>query len=86
MAISMAEFVEKTQCEVVADQMIHGIGPTRRMIGYVKDGTFTITDEGTALLAELEAKPAEEVAAPKRRRKAENVEPEDKPEESSIEV
>jgi len=66
MAISMAEFVEKTQCEVVADQMIHGIGPTRCMIGYVKDGTFTITDEGTALLAELEAKPA----APKRTRRA----------------
>jgi len=66
MAISMAEFIEKTGCEVVCDQMIVGIGPKRRMIGYVKEGTFTITDEGQELLAELDGKPA-----PKRRKKGE---------------
>jgi hypothetical protein len=64
MAMSMAEFIEKTGCEVVCDQMIVGIGPNRRMIGYVKEGTFTITDEGQELLAQLDGQPA-----PKRRSK-----------------
>lgn len=65
MAMSMAEFVEKTKCEIVCDQMIVGIGPNRRMIGFVKEGTFTITEEGQDYLAELDGKPA-----PKRRKKA----------------
>jgi hypothetical protein len=74
MAISYQEFLKKTNAEEVCDQLIVGVGPTRKMIGFVKDGSFTITDEGHALLAELDGQTAE---APKRRRKSET---EDKPE------
>lgn len=69
MAISYSEFLAKTGAEEVCDQLIVGVGPTRRMVGFVKEGTFTITDEGQELLAELEGTPA-----PKRRKKADAAE------------
>ncbi|MFZ9326477.1 MAG: hypothetical protein ACO24H_03320 [Polynucleobacter sp.] len=69
MAMSVEQFIEKTKCEVVCDQMIVGFGPKRKMIGYVKEGTFTITDEGHEYLAELDAPAVEETEdKPKRGR------------------
>jgi len=69
MAMSVEQFIEKTKCELVCDQMIVGFGPKRKMIGYVKEGTFTITDEGHEYLAELDAPAVEETEdKPKRRR------------------
>lgn len=69
MAMSVEQFIEKTKCELVCDQMIVGFGPKRKMIGYVKDGTFTITDEGHEYLAELDAPATEETEdKPKRGR------------------
>jgi len=69
MAMSVEQFIEKTKCELVCDQMIVGFGPKRKMIGYVKEGTFTITDEGHEYLAELDAPAVEETEdKPKRGR------------------
>lgn len=72
MALSYQEVLEKTGAEEVCDQLIVGVGLNRKMVGFVKDGSFTITDDGHALLAELEAQPAPET--PKRRRKADAAE------------
>jgi len=69
MVMSVEQFLEKTKCELVCDQMIVGLGPNRKMIGYVKEGTFTITDEGYEYLAQLDAPAVEEVEdKPKRGR------------------
>jgi hypothetical protein len=72
MAMTQQEFIEKTGCEVVCDQLIMGIGPSRRIVGSIKDGTFTLTDEGQEVLAQLEGQTEE----PKTRRRRKAGEPE----------
>lgn len=74
MALSREEVQEKLNAESVAGNLIVGERTDRVFVGKTsEDGIFTITEEGEAMLAELEtgkkAKVAEvvaEVTAPKK--------------------
>ena len=54
MAISFKEFVEKTGAEVCGDRLIVGEGPNRRYVGDIAGGKFNLTEDGEALMEQLE--------------------------------
>lgn len=78
MAMTLAEFVSKTNAEMVGDIIIVGSVGTRRIVGSCVDGAFNLNEEGQKLLAELEAPAADDASeevgestpAPKRRARA----------------
>ena len=55
MAFTLQEFLAKTKAEKVAGQLIVGTKKERAVVGTVKDGVFTINEEGKAYLAKLDA-------------------------------
>ena len=58
MALTLQEFLAKTKAEKVAGQLIVGTKKERVVAGSVKNGVFTISEEGKAYLAKLDT-PAE---------------------------
>ena len=64
MAFTLQEFLAKTKAEKVAGQLIVGIKKQRVVVGTVKDGVFTINEEGKAYLAQLDAPMETPVEAP----------------------
>lgn len=64
MAMSFEEFVAASSAELVAGNLIVGVGPERTVVGSIADGAFVLNDAGNALLADLES------PTPKRGRKA----------------
>jgi hypothetical protein len=54
MAWSFEEVIEKTGADVVGGQLIVGILENRKMIGFMENGAFTITEEGKEYLAALD--------------------------------
>lgn len=67
MAISYEQFLELSNCEVVAGNLIVGVQATRKIVGTNLDGTFILNDDGLALAASFETPPA--VEKPARRSK-----------------
>jgi hypothetical protein len=76
MAMSFEEVIEKTGADVVGGQLIVGILENRKMIGFMENGAFTITEEGKEYLAALEK--------PKATRKKKEAEPVEAPEEAVV--
>jgi hypothetical protein len=54
MAMTAAEFIEKSGAEIVCGKLIVGVQGERNVIGQV-DPTFELNEEGQTILAELEA-------------------------------
>ncbi|MFZ6731991.1 hypothetical protein ACO0LG_08740 [Undibacterium sp. Ji42W] len=54
MAVTQADFVEKTGAEVVGDRFVVGIGAKRRFVGGIVEGSFTLNEEGQELAAAIE--------------------------------
>lgn len=55
MATSYKEFIEKTGAEICGDRLIVGEGPNRRFVGDIAGGKFNLTEDGEALMEQLEA-------------------------------
>lgn len=75
MALTYQEYIAKTGCQLVCDQLVSGF-PHHKVLGSIRGGLFSLTDDGKELLAQIEGSvevAAEEPAEPKtrRRRKAE---------------
>lgn len=71
MAMSYQDYIQKTGCQLVADQLISGF-PHHKLLGSIADGSFTLTEDGQALLEQLDA-PAEAPAKTTRKKKEEAV-------------
>jgi hypothetical protein len=54
MALTAAEFIEKSGAEVVCGKLIIGVQAERNVIGSLEP-TFELNEEGQAIMAELEA-------------------------------
>ena len=54
MAISLKEFIEVTNAEVVGGQLIVGERADRKFVGNA-DGTFTLNEEGQLIADQIEA-------------------------------
>ena len=69
MAMTIEEFVEKSDAEVVAGNVIVGITDTRKIVGVIENGSFNLNEDGQAILKALEEnKPnASAARAPKNR-------------------
>lgn len=73
MAISQTEFIKATSAEVVGSRLIVGAGPSRRFVGSIEEGVFSLNDAGKEIAEVIEAggnvdhaifgKPDEEVEA-----------------------
>lgn len=63
MAITLEKFVELTNAEEVAGNVIVGIMADRKIVGKVEGGVFNLNEEGQALMAELEGKAEEKKSA-----------------------
>jgi hypothetical protein len=61
MAMTFEEFQQRTNAELVAGNIIVGNLADRKIVGTF-DGAFNLNEAGQALLAELEAAPAEKPA------------------------
>lgn len=68
MAMTYQEYIQKTGCQLVADQLISGF-PHHKLLGSIKDGSFTLTDEGQEYLEQIEGAPVVEEIEPKTRRR-----------------
>lgn len=56
MAVSYEQFMEATGAELVAGNIILGQMSDRRKVGEISDdGAFNLTDDGKAMIAEIEA-------------------------------
>lgn len=55
MAISCNEFITATGAEICGDRLIVGEGPARRFVGDMIGGKFNLTEDGEALMEQLEA-------------------------------
>ena len=71
MAMTYQEYIQKTGCQLVADQLVSGF-PHHKLLGSIREGAFTLTEDGQEYLAQFEAAPVAEDVEPKprRRRKA----------------
>jgi len=69
MAMSMDEFVKRTNAEVVGGNVIVGQMAERKIIAQVLEGVFTLNADGQAILAALEANDPDAVTkrAPRKR-------------------
>jgi hypothetical protein len=58
MAMTYQEYIQKTGCQLVADQLVSGF-PHHKLLGSIREGAFTLTEDGQEYLAqfETEAKP-----------------------------
>lgn len=59
MAMTYQEYIQKTGCQLVADQLVSGF-PHHKLLGSIRDGAFTLTEDGQEYLAQfevVEAKP-----------------------------
>ena len=54
MAITLEKFVEVTGAEEVAGNVIVGIMSTRKIVGSVAGGVFSLTDEGKEIADQIE--------------------------------
>jgi hypothetical protein len=54
MAMTYQEYIQKTGCQLVADQLISGF-PHHKLLGSIRDGAFTLTEDGQEYLAQFEA-------------------------------
>lgn len=68
MAMTYQEYIQKTGCQLVADQLVSGF-PHHKLLGSIRDGAFTLTEDGQEYLAQFEAAPVVEDAEPKTRRR-----------------
>ena len=55
MAMTMEEFVKRTNAEVAGGNVIVGLMAERKIIASVIEGVFTLNADGQAVLAALEA-------------------------------
>lgn len=69
MAMTMEEFVKRTDAEVVGGNVIVGVMTERKVIASVIEGVFTLNADGQAVLAALEANDPDAVTkrAPRKR-------------------
>lgn len=54
MAISLKEFIEATNAEIVGGQLIVGERADRKFVGSA-EGTFTLNEDGQAIAEQIEA-------------------------------
>ena len=65
MALRFEQFMEATDAELVAGNIIVGVMASRKKVGALSDdGVFNLNDDGKAMADEIEANP------PKKKRKA----------------
>jgi hypothetical protein len=67
MAMTYQEYIQKTGCQLVADQLVSGF-PHHKLLGSIRDNSFTLTEDGQEYLAQFENSPVVEDAEPKTRR------------------
>jgi len=67
MAMTYQEYIQKTGCQLVADQLVSGF-PHHKLLGFIRDGAFTLTEDGQEYLAQFEKPPVVEDVEPKTRR------------------
>jgi hypothetical protein len=68
MAMTYQEYIQKTGCQLVADQLVSGF-PHHKLLGSIREGAFTLTEDGQEYLAQFEAAPVAEDVEPKTRRR-----------------
>lgn len=54
MAVTQADFIEKTGAEIVGDRFVVGTGAKRRFVGDIVEGAFTLNEEGQELAVAIE--------------------------------
>jgi hypothetical protein len=54
MTMTVEQFIKLSGAEEVGGNLVIGVGPNRKFAGIVVDGVFEWTEDGRAMMAELE--------------------------------
>ena len=55
MSLTIDQFIAATGAELAGDKLILGVASTRRFVGGLENGVFTLNAEGQAIAAEIQS-------------------------------